>query len=193
MATASTALKTILLELPVALSEREEVETARAKAKLEQQLAAQRDKFGAVKREWTEEFKEIEIRIQVLGDNLLTGRQLRPVEVVEQYVKEGEHAGKVEQIRTDTGEVVDRRMADLFEARSSDPKYKSKPRAKGDAADAPANDDTGEVPKDLLAEAEKAQRDAGVEEDDEGNVVVPETSVPKAKRGGGKPKSKSKR
>lgn len=167
-------LKSVLLELPVVLTEKDELEIGRTKAKLERDHAGMLERFADVKREWKKDLDGLQQRIATLGDHLLTGSQPRPVEVVEYYVKEGEHAGKVEQVRADTGEVVERRMADLFEARSSDPKYKAKKGEKPLVAE-----DDGVTP-DLLAEAERAQRDAGVEEDEDGDVVVPETSAKKS-------------
>lgn len=58
----------------------------------------------------------------------------------------------------------------------------------GDAiGDGPSSPD---VHPGLIKQAEKAQADANVEETSDGDVAVPETSVPKAKRGR-KPKAKN--
>lgn len=55
--------------------------------------------------------------------------------------------------------------------------------------DGPSSPPTSDVHPSLIAQAEKAQADAGIEENSEGDVTVPDTAAPKVKRGG---KSKAK-
>lgn len=157
--------KKIMLELPCPITDRELLEISRDKAKHEDELDEISAEFSDVKRQWSSRLEAKEKQIEQLRAVIRTGEQKRPIECFERYVDDGEHKGKVETVRRDTLEVVERRIADLLEARSATP----------DAE--PPNDE------DVLAQAARMQRAAGVEENEDGDVVVPEERAPKKKRG----------
>lgn len=156
--------KKLRLELPVPLTDHEQLEIARGKARLEQELEEKRGEFADVKREWSEVFEGFEKRIAQAGAELRTGEQKRVVECHERYVREGEHAGKVEVVRNDTNVVVERRVANLLEARRAVPP------------------DEDEIADDILADAARLQSETAVEETPDGDVTVPDAPAPK-KRG----------
>jgi hypothetical protein len=171
LANAETVVrKRVLRELPVKLTDRELLDVAKQKSDAESELEELQAEFAETKREWNARIEAIETRIARHAAEFREGTQKRPVECHERYVREGEHAGKVETVRLDIGEVVDRRVADLLEARNALPK---------DEADAQA-----EIGDEILAEAARLQQEAGVEETEDGDVVVPDAAAPKSKKKG---------
>lgn len=157
--------KKIMLELPCPISDHELLNIARDKARHELELDEIAADFADVKRDWNGRVEAKEKHIAQLGAVIRTGEQKRPIACFERYVDDGEHKGKVETVRSDTQEVVERRVADLLEARNATPD-----------AEPPGDED-------VLAQAARMQRAAGVEENEDGDVVVPEERAPKKKRG----------
>jgi hypothetical protein len=153
--------KNIRRELPVALTNNEFVELARYKARLELERDEAESTFAERKNEHAQRLKDLEARIGKAGAELRTGEQKRVVECVQRYVRSGEHAGKVETVRLDTDEVVERHAADLLESRQAVP-----------------DDD---VSDNLLDAASKMQREGNTETDD-GDVVPSDEPTPKGKR-----------
>lgn len=156
--------KSVLRELPVELADQELLEVARDKARREAALEELQASFTDVKRDWNARIEADEKVIAQLGAIVRTGQRRQPVDCFERYQTEGEHKGKVEVVRKDTDEVVERRVADLLEARNA------LPPEEGDVA----------------AQAARMQRAAGVEENDEGDVVPPDEAAPKKRGRGGK-------
>lgn len=163
--------KGIKRELPVRLTDIERLEIAEAKAKLEAELDEHRAEESDRRREASEREKEIEKRIAVMGAELRTREQRRVVICYERW-----EAGQVVIVRQDVDpvdaeSVVERRAANLAEAQKVMP-----------GAGQPAKNG------DVLAEAAKMQRDAGIEEDDAGDVVPPTEGLPPARGRKGKAK-----
>lgn len=150
--TANIVKKKIMLELPCPITEREELDISRHKARAELELEELLAEFADVKRDWGKRVEEKEKYINQLGAVIRTGEQKRVIECFERYVGDGEHAGKVEVVRKDTDEVIERRMANLLEARG-------------------ANPDPDETPE--QRDAARTQAAAGVEEDEDGDVIPP--------------------
>jgi hypothetical protein len=155
----------IKLELPVRLTDAERLAIAEAKAEAESKLDDHRANLADIKREWGKREEEIEKRIAVMGAELRTREQKRVVVCYERW-----KAGQVEVVRRDldprdTASVVERRAANLAEAQRVMPD--AEPVAGGD----------------VLAQAAQMQRDAGVAENDEGDVV-PIAEGDKKRRGG---------
>lgn len=162
--------KKILLELPCPLDDSALLAIAKDKSTQEAELEQLEEEFADFKRGWSARIEAKEKAIALLGHQIRTGEQKRVIECFERYQAEGEHAGKVETVRKDTFDVVERRVADLLEARNAVP-------------DSDQEDDKGDV----LAQAARMQRAAGVDENDEGDVVPPDEPAPKKRgRGGGK-------
>jgi hypothetical protein len=168
MTTENIVRKNIRRELPVPLTDLEFVELSRYKANLELEREEAESAFAERKNDHTQRLKDLDARIGKAGAELRVGEQKRVVECLQRYVKTGEHAGKVETVRLDTNEVVERHAADLLESRQAVP------------------DD--EVSDDMLEQAAKMQREGNVEENDEGDVTVPDSPAAKVKRRKGKAK-----
>jgi hypothetical protein len=161
--TAENIIKTkIKLELPCPLSERELLDRARQKSAAELELEQLEQAFADVKKQWATRLEIVEKKIGGLGRVIRDEAEQRVIECYERYVSDGAHAGQVETVRTDTSTVVERRAANLLESRGAN---------------------VPESPE--QADAARTQRDAGVEEDDEGDVVAP--------AGDGKRKPKSRK
>lgn len=151
-------------ELPVRLTDAERLEIAEAKALAEAQLDEHSAEEADRRREATKRAEEIEKRIAVMGAELRTREQRRVVLCYERW-----KAGQVEVVRRDLDprdplSVVERRAANLAEAQRAIPD--------------PDKLDGGE---DVLTQAARMQRDAGVHEDEDGDVVVPDAPA-KGKR-----------
>lgn len=145
-------------ELPCKLTDHEELEIARRKATAEAELEELLEDFKDAKDEWGTRIDEVEKRIAIMGAELRTGEQKRVIECYERF-----KAGTIEVVRTDNGMVIDRRAASLGDTQRALPKVADEPT--------PAtSDDEGEA---QAADAARTQRDAGVEEDDDGDVVAP--------------------
>jgi hypothetical protein len=160
-------------ELPVRLTNDELLDVAFSKARLEDERDQLEDQFADVKRQWTERIAGIEKHIDAMGLELRT-RERKQVVICHERVVAATRM--VEVVREDTNEVVDRRAANLFEV------GKVLPPAKRDEANATA-EDPPDVDDALAAAAEETMKAANVEENDEGDVTVPDTAAPKKKRG----------
>lgn len=139
-------------ELPCRLSPDEMLDIAIRKSKLEAQLEEKEEEFAENKREWTKALEEIESRIGVMRSELRTGEQRRVVNCHERW-----RGQLIEIVRDDTGEVVDTRASTLRDTQQSIP-------------------GTGEDGDEQQADAARTQRDAGVAEDEDGDVVPPESN-----------------
>lgn len=146
----------IMRELPCKLTDEQLLEVAINKAEAEAALEELESDFKDVKEEWSVRIAQSEKRIAEMGAELRTKEQKRVIKCYERFV-----AGTIEVVRSDTKEVVERRAANLSEAQRALPATDAK------------------------ADAAKVQRDNGVAENDEGDVVPPE--------GDGKRNGKNKR
>lgn len=165
-------------DLPCRLTDTQLVEVATDHAKLEAEIGDVTDQFGDVKREWNKRIEDLEKRKEHLGGCLIT-RSRKSVVICHERVDA--ITRMVEVVREDTGEVVDRRVANLFEASKVLPETK---HIGGDEIAAPGDD--AAVDADLeaaQAESAAAQKAVGVEENEDGDVVPPE----------GEPKKKGRR
>lgn len=144
----------IMRELPCKLDGEALLDIAIAKSEAEAKLEELQSDFSDAKDEWKARLEEVEKRIAVMGAELRLKEQKRVISCYERFV-----SGTVEVVRADTKEVVERRAANLFEASRSSTRSKSDEEAESAKAS---------------ADAAKTQRDANVEEDDEGDVVAPE-------------------
>lgn len=96
-------------ELPCKLTTPELLEIAISKANAEEYLEEQQAKLEDLKREHGNAIKETEKNIARMGQELRTREQRRPVECFERW-RDG---GTLEVVRSDTGEVIDVRVATL--------------------------------------------------------------------------------
>jgi NifB/MoaA-like Fe-S oxidoreductase len=140
-------------ELPCKLTDQEELEIARRKASAEAELEEVQADFDDAKNEWKSRLEEVEKRIALMGAELRTGEQKRVIDCYERFV-----AGTIETVRTDNGMVIDRRAASLADTQRALPTV---------------GRDEAREEQEQAADAAKTQRDANVEEDDEGDVVAP--------------------
>jgi hypothetical protein len=140
-------------ELPCRLSPDEMLDIAVRKSKLEGELEELEEEFSEEKRSWNKRLEELEGRIGVMRSELRTGEQRRVVTCFERW-----RGQLIEIVRDDTGEVVDTRASTLRDTQQTIP-------GTGDAGD-----------DEQQADAARTQRAAGVEEDEEGDVVPPESS-----------------
>jgi hypothetical protein len=168
--------RNIKRELPCKLTDAQLLEVATVKADLEAELDELQDQFADVKRDWGKRLEETEKRIDHLGGEL-RARARKSVVICHDRIDAVTRM--VETIREDTGEVVDRRVANLFEAGQVLPQTQ---HTKGDEIAAPGDEDDDSVDDSLAAAAADAQRAAGIEETEDGDVVARETAAPKTKR-----------
>lgn len=110
-------------ELPVKLQGKELLEVAISKANAEAELEQEEAKFEDVKREWGTKLKNIEKRISTMGTELRTREQRRPVPCFERW----RDAGTLEIVRTDTGEVIDVRVATMKDKQPNLPETSESP------------------------------------------------------------------
>ncbi len=164
-ATQDIVNRDIKRELAVKLTNEDLLEIAIEKAQLEAQLEELETDFGDAKKEWAKRMEDVEKRIAVKGHELRSKEQKRVVDCFERF-----RAGLIETIRTDTYEVVETRAANLFEA------------AKASGKTLPTGE-PAEVDPDELAQrdAAKAQKDVGVAEDENGDVIPVEDDGSKRK------------
>lgn len=144
-------------ELPCKLTDQEELEIARRKAAAEAELEEVQADFDDAKNEWKGRIEEVEKRIALMGAELRTGEQKRVIDCYERFV-----AGTIETVRSDNGMVIDRRAASLADTQRALPNVVREEQAQ-------------------QADAAKTQRDANVEEDEEGDVVAPAGDGKKSK------------
>lgn len=168
-------------ELPCKLTDSELLDTAIIKADLEAELTALENEFDEVKSDWSKRLKDTERRIEKLGAEIHARERKRVIDCHDRI----EIATRmVETVREDTGEVVERRVANLFETGRVTPPAK---HVNGDAVAAPGDEDDGAALDDAaeesksgdIADAMKAQEDSGIVEDEDGDVAVPDTAAPK--------------
>lgn len=175
--TSKIITRDIKRDLPCRLSDPQLVEVATDLAKVEVELNDVTDQFGDVKRDWNKRIEDIEKRKEHFSAQLLT-RSRKSVVICHERVDA--ITRMVEVVREDTGEVVDRRVANLFEASKVLP---ATTHIGGDDIAAPGDDDAKDEELEAAqAESTAAQRAANVEENDEGDVVPPE-GEPKKKGG----------
>lgn len=159
-------------ELPVRLGDRELLEIAIAKASAEAELDEHNANLADMKREQAKIGEDIEKRIATMGAELRQRQQRRVVICYERW-----NAGLVEVVRQDLDprnpeSVVERRAANLAEAQ----------RAIPDPEAARPDDD-------VLTAAAKMQRDAGVAENEDGDIVAPDGD---GRKRGGRRKARAK-
>lgn len=174
--TSKIIARNIKRELPSRLTDVQLLEVATNKADLEAELEETQDQFADNKREWSKRLEDIEKRIDHLGGEIRS-RSRKSVVICHDRVDA--ITRMVETVREDTGEIVDRRVANLFEASQVMPQTQ---HTKGDAIAAPGDEDDEGVDTSLADAAAETQRAAGIEENDEGDVVVPDTAAPKKTR-----------
>ncbi len=143
---------------PVQLDDIEIAILAKERAKQEAQLEELQTKASDISKEWKEKIQQQERLIETLGADIGRGKQDRTVMCDEIF-----RNGKIDTVRQDTGVVISSRAASMQEAQ----RYLPAMEGQGGG---------------MLADARKAQKDAGVEEDEDGDVVSPE--------GDGKPKTR---
>lgn len=171
--------KNIRRELMTPLSDEHLLEVATVKADLEAELEELEEQFADTKRDWGKRIDECEKRISHLGGEI-RARARKSVVICHERVDP--ITRMVETVREDTGIVVDRRVANLFEAAQVLPPTES---TKGDKVDAPGDEDDDAADaslEDAQREAAAAKRDTNVEENEDGDVVPPESEPKKGKR-----------
>lgn len=99
----------IVRELPVKLAASQLLEIAISKANAEAQLEQDESKLEDIKREWGDKLKEQKKQIAAMGSALRTREQRQPIDCYERW-RDG---ATLEVVRTDTGEVIDVRVATL--------------------------------------------------------------------------------
>lgn len=152
----------IMRELPCKLTDDSLLKVAIKKAEAEAELEEMRDDFKDVKDDWGTRISDAEKRIAEMGAQLRTKEERRVIKCYERFV-----SGTIEVVRDDTKQVIDRRAASLAEAQRSLPsRTKAEDNEQAEAA-----------------AAAKAQRDNGVEEDDEGDVVPPAGDGKRGRKG----------
>lgn len=168
--------RNIKRELPSKLTDAQLLEVATHKADLEAELEEMHDQFADTKRDWSKRLEDVEKRIEHLGGEIRS-RSRKSVVICHDRVDS--ITRMVETVREDTNEIVDRRVANLFEASHVMPKTE---HTKGDAIAAPGDEDDDAADESLADAAAETQRAAGIEENEDGDVVVPDTAVPKKTR-----------
>lgn len=143
--------KGIKRELPVKLETHEMLMIAIAKSKAEAELDEMEAELRDIKADWNQRIDEQERRIAVMGVEIRTSEQKRVVPCYERF-----RAGTIEVVREDTHEIIERRAASLAEAQKA-------------------------LPGTDVADAAATQKAANVEEDEDGDVVVPEGNGRKSK------------
>lgn len=133
----------ITRELACELDDRDVLTIARAKAKAEAELEELQEEIDDERTVQKARLEAVEKRIEIMGAEIRTGEQRRPVPCYERFV-----SGMIEVVRKDTNEVIDRRAASLVEAQKVMP-----------MTDAPADDAS------TLEQAAHKQR--GFAEDDD--------------------------
>lgn len=149
-------------ELPCKLSNSQLLEIAISKANLEAHLEELEAKFEDVKREWTTQMKDVEKRISTMSGELRTREQRRVIECYERW-RDG---ATLEIVRTDTGEVIDVRVATLRDKQPNLPATDDEPAAAADVQtgfpeDDDEDDDDGDAadgPSDELADKRKRRK-----------------------------------
>jgi hypothetical protein len=142
-------------ELPVKLTDEEMFEIHLHKCKLEDQLEEAEQDLADVKADWKTKIEVLESQIAEKRGWLRTGEQKRVVKCYERW-----RGNLLEVVREDTSAVVDTRTSTL---KDTQPDLPELAQAQADAA--------------------KTQSDAGVSEDDDGNVIPLEGDGKKRKRG----------
>lgn len=150
------------LELPVVLDEHEIAEIAHARGRDEAALAELEQEYSDVKKDWNEKLESKRRLIAQYGIDIRSGKQNRPVLCDEVFKN-----GTIQTVRQDTGEVVGTRPASMQEAQRHLPSVVG-----------------GSSKPNILEEASAAQKASGVEEDEDGDVQVPDSPAPKKKRKG---------
>jgi len=142
-------LRRLQKNLPVVLSEVDQLEVAKAKARRERELRQLEKDKSESNASFTTKIKEKEAEIEKLGDELDAEARVMAVDVFERF-SSATGSKMIETVRADTGAVVDRRAASLGELQRHLPNLSGKPMSVlGDME-----------PGDLLAEAEAAGEDA---------------------------------
>lgn len=149
------------LELPVKLANNEIAELAHARGRLEAELSELEQEYSDVKKDWNEKLETKRRSIAQFGIDIRTGKQNRPVMCDEIFKN-----GTIQTIRQDTLEVVGTRPASMQEAQRHLPSVVG-----------------GSGKPNILDESHAAQKANGVEEDEDGDVGVPETAAPKKAKG----------
>lgn len=149
--------KNLKLELPVRLDNEEIAELAHARGRLEAELSEIEQEYSDVKKDWNEKLETKRRSIAQYGIDIRSGKQNRPVLCDEVF-----RNGTIQTIRQDTGEVVGTRPASMQEAQRHLPSV--------EGASGTAN---------VLEQAAAAQKSSGVEEDEDGDVQVPDAPAPK--------------
>jgi hypothetical protein len=156
--------KNLKLELPVTLDNDEIAELAHERGRVEADLAEKEQEYSDVKKDWNEKLETKRRTIAQLGIDIRSGKQNRPVLCDEVF-----RNGTIQTIRQDTGAVVGTRPASMQEAQRHLPSVEG-----------------GTAKPNILEEASAAQKASGVEEDDEGDVTVPDSPAPKKGKKRGK-------
>lgn len=151
----------ITRELPCSLNDLEVLKIARAKAKTEAELEELQDEIKDERSAQAARLEAVEKRIEIMGGEIRTGEQRRPVPCYERFVN-----GTIEVVRKDTSEVIDRRAASLVEAQKVMP-----------MTDAPAADAS------TLDQAAHMQRGFSEDDDEAPDEGEPESEPKKKRRG----------
>ncbi len=134
--------------LPVPLTDQEIAELAKERAKEEARLEELELEAADSKKEWSEKLTMQERIVETMGADIRRGKQDRVVMCDEVF-----RGGCILTIRQDNGVVVGNRPASPQEAQ------RHLPAIEGGSG--------------ILDDAARAQKEAGVEEDDEGDVIAP--------------------
>lgn len=145
-------------ELPCQLTNQQLLEIAISKSNLEAYLDELGAKFEDAKREWQTQIKEVEKRISTMSAEIRTREQRRVIECYERW-RDG---ATLELVRTDTGEVVDVRVATLKDKQGELPATDAPPTSDvqtGFPED--DEDDAGDGADDAPDEGDKPKRRKG--------------------------------
>lgn len=150
----------ITRELACELNDRDVLTIARAKAKAEAELEELQEEIDDERTAQKARLEAVEKRIEIMGAEIRTGEQRRPVPCYERFV-----SGMIEVVRKDTSEVIDRRAASLVEAQKVMP-----------MTDAPADDAS------TLEQAAHKQRGFAEDDDEEADDGAAEPKKPRARK-----------
>lgn len=169
--------KNIKRELPCKLTDAQLLDVATTKADLEAERDELEEQFADVKRDWSKRIDEAEKRIDHLGTEI-RARARKSVVICHDRVDR--ITRMVETVREDTGEVVDRRVANLFEAGQILPQTE---HSKGDNIAAPGDEDPNDHADDDLARAAaESQAASGNVETEDGDVIPAEGDGKRTRR-----------
>jgi len=128
----------ITRELACELNDRDVLTIARAKAKAEAELEELQEEIDDERTAQKARLEAVEKRIEIMGAEIRTGEQRRPVPCYERFVK-----GMIEVVRKDTSEVIDRRAASLVEAQKVMPMTEEPPADDASTLDQAAHKQRG--------------------------------------------------